>query len=73
MAGFVDTFRVAQPDGDGRTFHGFDVLQPDKIDYILADGAWRTLASAIHSEPIDGRWPSDHFAVSAEVARVSTG
>lgn len=68
-AGLVDTFRAAHPDAKTvGTFNGF-VGKSDgaKIDYIFTAGDVRTLESKIHTDPINSRWPSDHFAVSAKI------
>jgi endonuclease/exonuclease/phosphatase family metal-dependent hydrolase len=68
-AGFVDTFRAVHPDAKAVGTFGAWVGKTDgaKIDYIFTDGNVRPLASKIHREAIDGRWPSDHFALSVKL------
>jgi endonuclease/exonuclease/phosphatase family metal-dependent hydrolase len=64
-AGFVDTYRVVDPDtaGDG-TFGGFrGDSTGDKIDYILARGGWTVEAADILRRRSGTRDPSDHFPV----------
>jgi endonuclease/exonuclease/phosphatase family metal-dependent hydrolase len=64
-----DTFRAANPKATGvGTFHGFTgKMQSDKIDYIFASPGVQVRSAAILNNPIDGRWPSDHCPVTAEV------
>jgi endonuclease/exonuclease/phosphatase family metal-dependent hydrolase len=68
-AGFVDTYRVIDPDttGDG-TFGEFrgDSTGP-KIDYILARGGWIVETADILRRRSGTRDPSDHFPVVARV------
>jgi endonuclease/exonuclease/phosphatase family metal-dependent hydrolase len=66
-AGFVDTYRVIDPDsaGDG-TFSGFRGDSTGaKIDYILARGEWVVEAADILRRRGGTRDPSDHFPVVA--------
>jgi len=69
-AGFRDSFRDLHPDAtDVGTYSGFaDDYEPDKIDYILVDADFETIDAAIVKERVDGRWPSDHAAVTATVS-----
>ena len=64
----VDTFRVKHPeraDNEG-TFNGFQGrTNGGRIDWILASGNLETLEAAIDSTSEDGRYPSDHFPVTA--------
>lgn len=68
-AGFLDTYRVVDPDpaGDGT----FGAFQGDstgaKIDYILARGGWTVLAADILRRRSGSRDPSDHFPVVARL------
>ncbi len=54
------------PEGDG-TFHGFDG-EPDtgRIDWILASPGWEVEAASIVRSSRRGRWPSDHYPVTAD-------
>ncbi len=69
----VDTFRVLQPyQGKVGTFHGFrGGLDGEKIDYILADPAWKVLQAGIITQQRDGRFPSDHYPVYARLVQGS--
>jgi endonuclease/exonuclease/phosphatase family metal-dependent hydrolase len=65
--GLHDTFRALHPDEGGvGTFNGFhgDRDGP-KIDAVLASPAWRTLSAGIDRTSEGGRYPSDHFPVTA--------
>jgi len=65
-----DTFRPLHPMTPRQgTFHGFMGEQGgEKIDYILASEAFRTLETNILYDNTEGRYPSDHFPL---VARLS--
>jgi endonuclease/exonuclease/phosphatase family metal-dependent hydrolase len=65
----VDTFRVLHPDEKQvGTFHGFrGGTKGAKIDYILAPPGTNVLAAEILRENHDGRYPSDHYPVAAEI------
>ena len=72
-APFVDTFRVLHPDiKDVGTFSGFKVgsIGPDKIDYILVQPGTEVLSAEIDRFSRDGRYPSDHFPVTARIRLV---
>jgi len=66
-AGFSDSYRTIHPnDSLVGTFHAFKGLQQgEKIDYILADEKSAILDAAILSSRENGRYPSDHFPVTA--------
>ena len=77
-AGWLDTYAAVHgPQDPGFTFHAF--LGPDfptqtpqhkikgKIDWILYRGPVWALAAAIIRDGRNGRYPSDHYFVSAEV------
>jgi endonuclease/exonuclease/phosphatase family metal-dependent hydrolase len=67
---FRDTFRVAQPSAAPvGTFTGFRLgeIGGDKIDYVLASPEWEVLGAAIVRSEREGRYPSDHFPVTAVV------
>lgn len=67
-AGFRDTFRVAHPNArEVGTFTAFEAPGADKIDYVFASPHWTVERAEIRSEKVDGRFPSDHFPVSARV------
>jgi len=64
----VDTFRAAHPDavGDEGTFHGFrGVSTGARIDWILASRTLAVVGAAIDRTNADGRYPSDHYPVTA--------
>ena len=70
----VDTFRTLHPDAkDVRTSHGFrGGRQGNKIDYVLAPPAIQVLEAQILYDNVDGRYPSDHYPVTARL-RLSAG
>ncbi len=63
----VDTFRVVEPNAaDVGTFNGFKGNRTgDKIDYIFAQPGAGVLDAAILRDNVGGRYPSDHFPVTA--------
>jgi endonuclease/exonuclease/phosphatase family metal-dependent hydrolase len=72
---FVDTFRVTHPDEKAvATFTNFKAAPPDgdKIDYILVEPGTEVLEATIVRTSRDGRFPSDHFPVTA-VIRLPAG
>jgi endonuclease/exonuclease/phosphatase family metal-dependent hydrolase len=64
-----DSFRLAHPDADSvGTFHGFrGGAEGEKIDHILVDGAWEVLDAEIVRSGRGGRYPSDHYPVTARL------
>lgn len=64
-----DTFRALHPDATGvGTFHGFEGgTDGDKIDAILASPEWRVLDAGIARVNDHGRFPSDHYPVTASL------
>lgn len=67
---FFDTWdRAEQPGEPMTTFHNFRGPQGGdrRIDWILARGAVRTLASKVVLYEQGGQYPSDHFPVVADV------
>jgi endonuclease/exonuclease/phosphatase family metal-dependent hydrolase len=66
-AALVDSFRVVHPDATGTgTFHGFrGTPGADRIDAIFTSPHWRVLDAAIVRTQSAGRFPSDHFPVTA--------
>lgn len=64
----LDTFREIDPDAaQVGTFTGFDLAAQggEKIDYVLVTPGFEILDAAIDRRSRDGRYPSDHFPVSA--------
>lgn len=70
----IDTFRAVHPEAQGAgTFHAFKgEAGPDKIDYVFALPSATVRAAEIVRLGRDGRWPSDHFPVAAEVVYYPT-
>jgi len=70
----VDTFRTLHPNvTDVRTAHGFrGGRQGNKIDYVLTPPAIQVLEAQILYDNVDGRYPSDHYPVTARL-RLSSG
>jgi endonuclease/exonuclease/phosphatase family metal-dependent hydrolase len=71
-AGWTDTYQAVHDNfNPGNTFHAFhgpaDENQAGKIDWIFTRGALRALDSALITTQEDGRYPSDHYFVLAEV------
>lgn len=69
-AGLRDSFRDVQPElSRVGTFHAFrGGSEGEKIDYCLIDGHLQTLHAEIHeSRGLHGRFPSDHYPVSARL------
>jgi endonuclease/exonuclease/phosphatase family metal-dependent hydrolase len=67
---YRDTFRVAHPSAAPvGTFTGFKYgeVGGEKIDYVFATPEWEVLEAAIVRSERDGRYPSDHFPVTAVV------
>jgi endonuclease/exonuclease/phosphatase family metal-dependent hydrolase len=65
----VDTFRVLHPDAtEVGTFHEFKGgTTGEKIDYIFAPPGVVVVESQIIRTQYNGRWPSDHFPVTARL------
>lgn len=66
----LDTFRVRYPEEKvAGTFSGFvmDAIKGPKIDYVLVPPGTEVLSAEIIRTSRDGRYPSDHFPVSARV------
>ncbi len=54
--------------GPTSTFNEFKALVPDrKIDYVFVKGNIRAIQHGVLSDTWDGRFPSDHFPVLAEI------
>ena len=65
----VDTWRVVHPENpDSGTVSRFNgSREPMKIDYIMATPDTRVLSSRILRMHRDGRYPSDHYPVTAHL------
>ena len=69
-ASLVDTFRVRHPDAkEVGTFNGFKPGQTtgEKIDFVFVEPGTEVLDAAIVRTSRDGRYPSDHFPVTAQI------
>jgi endonuclease/exonuclease/phosphatase family metal-dependent hydrolase len=72
---FVDTFRVVHPnEKQVVTFNGFkmETIDGPKIDYVFVRPETEVLSAEIVRTSRDGRYPSDHFPVTARIRLVST-
>jgi len=70
MRDFQDTFATVHPDTQASvgTAHGFDGSAGNRrIDWILADWDFQVLAASIVRTSYSGRYPSDHFPITAIV------
>lgn len=66
-----DAMRISEHGHHGptSTWNGFDAIVPDvRIDYIFVDEGFRVIQHGILSDRWDGRFPSDHLPVLAELA-----
>jgi len=65
----LDTFRVVHPDADRvGTFNGFEGrTEGAKIDYVFVTRDVIVVEAAVVRDEDGGRYPSDHFPVSARV------
>jgi endonuclease/exonuclease/phosphatase family metal-dependent hydrolase len=70
-----DTFRVAHPDESVvSTYHDFHGgTENAKIDYIFASPEFSVRDSDILRDSRDGRFPSDHYPVTARLTLVTEG
>jgi endonuclease/exonuclease/phosphatase family metal-dependent hydrolase len=66
-----DSYRALHADSTGvGTFHAFEGgREGDKIDAILVGPGWDVQRAEIVRESADGRYPSDHYPVTAVLAR----
>jgi len=65
----VDTFRVLHPDAeDVKTGHSFKgIRRGNKIDYVFVPPGTKVLEAEILYDNVDGRYPSDHYPVTARI------
>jgi len=69
-ASFLDSFRVLHPDArEAGTFNGFTFGQTsgDKIDFVFVEPGTDVVEAGIVRTSRDGRYPSDHFPVTARI------
>ncbi len=64
---FVDSFRLLHPEAtEVGTFHAFKGTRSgEKIDYIFVQPGAEVLEARILHDNVDGRYPSDHFPITA--------
>jgi endonuclease/exonuclease/phosphatase family metal-dependent hydrolase len=70
LATFKDSFRILHPDArEVGTFNGFTYGQTggEKIDFVFVEPGFEVLAAEIVRASRDGRYPSDHFPVTARI------
>jgi endonuclease/exonuclease/phosphatase family metal-dependent hydrolase len=72
-SGFRDTYEAmhgtANPFGTFHAFHGRDYKGPiGKMDWVMVRGDCAVRAAEIVTDSENGRYPSDHFFVSADIA-----
>jgi endonuclease/exonuclease/phosphatase family metal-dependent hydrolase len=70
LASFKDSFRLLHADvTEAGTFNGFKLGQTggDKIDFVFVEPGTEVLAAEIVRTSRDGRYPSDHFPVTARI------
>ena len=66
----IDTYRSVQPNrtADEATFGGFKgIVKGSRIDWILHSPQWQTVSAEIDRMNKDGRYPSDHYPVRAQL------
>lgn len=66
----ADTYREHHPEGAAGTFTSFRVDSDGgarKIDHVLVGPGWRVDGAGIDRRKVDGRYPSDHFPVWADL------
>jgi len=72
--GWVDTYgHVHGTEDPGHTFHGFRGSECDspigKMDWIFSKGQLQATDAAVIADSVEGRFPSDHYFVSATLIR----
>lgn len=68
-SGLIDTFRALHKPGPNQgTFHAFKGnTDGAKIDYIFVSKEFKPVSSEIITTSYNGKFPSDHFPVSAKI------
>lgn len=72
-AGWTDTYSAVHGEADpGFSFHGFLGVKYERknngrIDFVFCRGPLRATAATVIRDSRDGRYPSDHYFVSADV------
>jgi endonuclease/exonuclease/phosphatase family metal-dependent hydrolase len=64
----VDSYRTLYPTrkADEATYHGHaGTTEGERIDFILCSEQFEPIEAAIIRTNFDGRWPSDHYPVTA--------
>ena len=67
----ADAYELAKPfhQGPASTWNGFRRIVPDRrIDFVFVSPAWKVNAHRILDEQREGRFPSDHLPVMAELS-----
>lgn len=66
----VDSFRIVHPEAiEVGTFNRFTGKSDgEKIDYVLCGFEWKVEDASIERRQFDGRFPSDHFPVTATLS-----
>ena len=75
-AGWVDTYATVQGSlPPGHTYHGFQgvdhIAKVGKMDWIFARGNIEARDAEIIDDAVDGRYPSDHYFIGADVEVVT--
>ena len=73
-AGFRDTYEKVHGTADpGHTFHKFEGPAHEgrvgKMDWVLVRGPVQVAAAEVVQDAIDGRYPSDHYFVTADLTQ----
>jgi endonuclease/exonuclease/phosphatase family metal-dependent hydrolase len=67
-SGLTDTYRVVNAEGTDLTFHGFrGVKSIGRVDFILCDDRWNILDAHVIVDGTEGRFASDHYAITADL------
>ncbi|MBL9202186.1 MAG: endonuclease/exonuclease/phosphatase family protein [Opitutaceae bacterium] len=67
---WIDAFRVVHPtrSPDEASFHGFNgTTKGSRIDFVFHTAHFSPLGAAINRSQKEGRYPSDHYPVTAEL------
>jgi len=63
--GLVDA--VAKAGDAGPTYHGYRGEDGGRIDYVFSDPRLRVTGGGVFRERVDGRFPSDHYPIYADL------